>query len=315
MEAARLNLGVAQYGSSCLIRGDQKDAVGVLMDGLLLAQPTKELVRALARAWLEEVAQRLLGQRSLYGLSARHANLRLSAATLTPCCGNDYNPTDGSCGTKRVKVPRRASNPCQCRSRPGDHWRLLPRASRSRRATVVASLMAPADLPGRGKVVLVSGGSGGIGAEISSQLHQDGWTVVIGYVSKERAELLASDLNTKASPALAVHLDMSRPASVSEGVGWVIDKFDHLDAAVFNGGVAATVAFLDTEEDQWWWEVQVNLLGPMLVTKLCLPGMLKAGSGVFVGITSDAAKVGDAHHSAVRGRQSGDGRLLQEARL
>jgi 2-hydroxycyclohexanecarboxyl-CoA dehydrogenase len=153
-------------------------------------------------------------------------------------------------------------------------------------------------------VALVSGGSGAIGEAISTQLHDDGWAVVIGYVSRNRAEALARKLHTDDVPSWAVPLDMSDSASVRAGIADLLADVGRVDAAVFNGGLSHTAMFLDTTEDDWAAEVAVNYLGPVLATRLLLPAMLDNGHGSFVGITSEAAKVGDTGHApyaAVKG--------------
>ncbi len=150
--------------------------------------------------------------------------------------------------------------------------------------------------PHRG-LALVSGGSGAIGADICRQLHADGWAVAIGYVSRDRAVSLARSLHVDDRPALAVALDMADGASIRSGVGELHERFGRVDAVVFNGGLSHSALFDDTTEDDWWAEVAVNFTGPMLVTQLCLPAMIEAGKGVFVAITSEAAKVGDIGHA------------------
>jgi 2-hydroxycyclohexanecarboxyl-CoA dehydrogenase len=146
-------------------------------------------------------------------------------------------------------------------------------------------------------VALVSGGSGAIGEAICRQLHDDGWAVAIGYVTRDRAEALAAQLHTDDVPSWAVPLDMSDLAAVRDGIGQLLDDVGRVDAAVYNGGLSRTAPFVDTTEEDWAAEVAVNFLGPVQVTKLLLPGMIEAGRGTFVGITSEAAKVGDAGHA------------------
>jgi 2-hydroxycyclohexanecarboxyl-CoA dehydrogenase len=159
--------------------------------------------------------------------------------------------------------------------------------------------------PGSGRLALVSGGSGAIGRAICEQLHDDGWTIAVGYVSEARAKALADELGDDRTPAIAVPLDMSDSASIRAGVGSLLDRYGRIDAAVFNGGLAETAQFIHTNEDAWWAEAQVNMIGPMLATQLCLPAMIDNRWGVFVGITSDSAKVGDVGHAPYAAAKGG----------
>jgi 2-hydroxycyclohexanecarboxyl-CoA dehydrogenase len=146
-------------------------------------------------------------------------------------------------------------------------------------------------------VALVSGGSGAIGKAICHRLHDDGWAVALGYVSRERAEALAASLHTEDAPSWAVPLDMSDPESVRSGIGVLLADVGRVDAAVYNGGLSRTAPFLETTEEDWAAEVAVNYLGPVLATRLLLPAMLEHQRGSFVAITSEAAKLGDAGHA------------------
>jgi 2-hydroxycyclohexanecarboxyl-CoA dehydrogenase len=146
-------------------------------------------------------------------------------------------------------------------------------------------------------LALVSGGSGGIGAAICRQLHADGWGVVVGYVSEQRAKELAASLATETVPASTLPLDMADPAQIRSSIERLVAENVRVDALVLNGGVSETRPFVETDEKAWWAELDVNLMGPMLAVKLCLPGMVEAGQGTIVGITSDAANVGDHSHA------------------
>lgn len=152
--------------------------------------------------------------------------------------------------------------------------------------------------PGRARgLAVVTGGGGGIGEAICRALHADGWSVAVGYVTRERAEKLASELDSADAPAVAVPLDMTDPEQIRDSVGLLLATHGAIDAVVFNGGVAHGAYFVDTTERAWELETEVNFLGPALVTHLCLPGMIARGEGVFVGVTSDSSKVGDVRHA------------------
>jgi 2-hydroxycyclohexanecarboxyl-CoA dehydrogenase len=144
---------------------------------------------------------------------------------------------------------------------------------------------------------VVTGGGGGIGEAICRALHDDGWAVAVGYVTRERAERLASELDSPDAPALALPLDMTDPAQIRTSLGQLLDAHGGVGAVVFNGGLAHGAYFVDTTEREWELETEVNFLGPALITQMCLPGMIARRRGVFVGVTSDSSKVGDVRHA------------------
>jgi NAD(P)-dependent dehydrogenase (short-subunit alcohol dehydrogenase family) len=143
------------------------------------------------------------------------------------------------------------------------------------------------------RTALVSGGSGAIGSAICRQLHEGGFTVVIGYNSKDRGEELARELDPKGKTSWAIPLDMSDRAQIRSSLTGLLGQLRTVDVVVFNAGKSKTARFVDTDEDQWAAEIQINYLGPVLATWLCLPAMLAAGGGRLIAITSEAAKVGD----------------------
>jgi NAD(P)-dependent dehydrogenase (short-subunit alcohol dehydrogenase family) len=151
--------------------------------------------------------------------------------------------------------------------------------------------------PGPRGVALVSGGSGAIGEAICRSLHDDGWAVAIGYVSRERAGALAASLHTDDVPSWPVPLDMRDSGSIRAGIAGLLADAGRVDAAVYNGGLSRTAPFVETTEEDWAAEIAVNYLGPVLATHLLLPAMLENERGSFVGITSEAAKLGDAAHA------------------
>jgi len=146
-------------------------------------------------------------------------------------------------------------------------------------------------------VALVSGGSGAIGEAICRCLHDDGWAVAIGYVSRERAEALASSLHTEEVPSWPVPLNMRDSGSIRSGTAGLLADAGRVDAVVYNGGLSRTAPFVETTEEDWAAEIAINYLGPVLTTHLLLPAMLENKGGSFVGITSEAAKLGDAAHA------------------
>jgi 2-hydroxycyclohexanecarboxyl-CoA dehydrogenase len=146
-------------------------------------------------------------------------------------------------------------------------------------------------------LAVVTGGGGAIGEAISRALHADGWSVAVGYVTRERAEALARELDRVDQPAVAVELDMTDRDCVRRSMERLVRQFGRVDALVFNGGSSHGAYFVDSTEEAWEAEAAVNFLGPVLMTKLALPGMLEGGQGVLVGITSEAAKVGDVRNA------------------
>src|SRR6476620_2592620 len=97
--------------------------------------------------------------------------------------------------------------------------------------------------PGPRGLAVVTGGAGGIGEAICRGLHGDGWSVAIGYVTRDRAEILATDLRTEEVPVVAVPLDMTSRSGIRASMTQLLDEFGRIDAVVFNGGAARGAYF------------------------------------------------------------------------
>jgi NAD(P)-dependent dehydrogenase (short-subunit alcohol dehydrogenase family) len=145
-------------------------------------------------------------------------------------------------------------------------------------------------------VVIVTGGTFGIGSGISLTLAARGHDVVaFGLDSRQpsstaengtqllRAEAAANNLHVTAMEA-----DVSLAADVDRVVGATLDRFGRIDALVNNAAIGPLGTILDTPEDLWDRVIDVNLKGTYLCCKAVLPHMIAAGGGSIVNIGSGA---------------------------
>jgi 3-oxoacyl-[acyl-carrier protein] reductase len=146
-----------------------------------------------------------------------------------------------------------------------------------------------------GKVALVTGGNIGIGAAASRRLAEEGAALAIGYVEDaDGARELARECSALGHKAIAVRGDVSDPASVIEMVQMATASLGAIEILVNNAGVARHTPFVDIEEDEWNWIFQTNIYGVYRCTRAVLPGMLQAGRGCIVNLSSELALVGEA---------------------
>ncbi|MGN9838211.1 SDR family NAD(P)-dependent oxidoreductase [Nonomuraea sp. H19] len=148
-----------------------------------------------------------------------------------------------------------------------------------------------------GRVAVVTGGAGAIGAAIATDLAALGARVVLADVDLPNAEKAAAGL----PGARAAALDLTSPASVEEFCGAV----GAVDVLVHNAGVAIVAPFAESDPADWDLMWQVNLRGPMLLTKLLLPGMMARGWGRLVFISSDGARAGSGGEGAYAATKAG----------
>jgi NAD(P)-dependent dehydrogenase (short-subunit alcohol dehydrogenase family) len=140
-----------------------------------------------------------------------------------------------------------------------------------------------------GKVAIVTGGGQGIGAAISRRLAAAGAKVAIFDLSPTPAEALAKELN-----GAVVIGDVTKEADCIRAVAEVAQKLGPVDIIVNNAGITGkTVPAWELERDEFAKVMDVNVLGPFLLSKAVLPGMLERKYGRIVNIASVAGKEGN----------------------
>jgi 2-hydroxycyclohexanecarboxyl-CoA dehydrogenase len=159
-------------------------------------------------------------------------------------------------------------------------------------------------MPLNGKVALVTGGGGGIGAAIAAALAADGATLAILDRESDAAEATAKALVQGGSTAEGIAADITDSARVREAVAEVKSALGPIEILVNCAGWDKIEPFLDNTEDDWDRIIAINLKGPIVVTRTVLDQMIEGGGGRIVNIASDAGRVGssgEAVYSAAKG--------------
>lgn len=144
-----------------------------------------------------------------------------------------------------------------------------------------------------GRVVLVTGGSGGIGAELCRRLAAEGMAVAVHY--RDREELAASivdEIVAGGGRACAVAADLIVPRAPDMLVDAVERELGPVDALVANHGLAHRATFHEVDAGAWDQTMAVNLRAPYLLARRVLPGMADRGWGRVLFVSSVAAFTG-----------------------
>lgn len=149
-----------------------------------------------------------------------------------------------------------------------------------------------------GKVVLVTGGSRGIGAAIATMAAKAGATVAITYSRKKPEATRVAHLVARAgSECLIMQADVSRPGDARRAVRTVIDHYGRIDVLVNNAGVWKRGAIGKMTERQWDETLDINLKGTFLFCNAVVPLMKKQKWGRIINIASTAGQRGEPFHS------------------
>jgi NADP-dependent 3-hydroxy acid dehydrogenase YdfG len=155
-----------------------------------------------------------------------------------------------------------------------------------------------------GKVALVTGASGGIGAAVAHRLHEAGASV--GLLSRHGDGL-------GLERGLGVVSDVRDRAAVGNATNAVVERFGGLDIVVANAGVGAYGPFLELDPEQLEAMININLKGTLYTAAATLPHLIAGGEGDFVSLASVAglrAFPGEAVYNASKFGQLGFTRAL-----
>ena len=142
----------------------------------------------------------------------------------------------------------------------------------------------------KGKSVIVTGSSGGIGRAAAIRFAREGAKVALADLKEEgNAETLGM-ITSEGGEAIALNVDVTVEAQVERMVEATVERFGGLDVGVNNAGVFQPLGQIHEQEDETFQKVMnVNLRGVWLCMKHEIRQMLKAGRGAIVNTTSSAS--------------------------
>ena len=145
------------------------------------------------------------------------------------------------------------------------------------------------------KVVFVTGGSRGIGKAIALKYAQNGYNVIINYVSdKTNVEELQKEFTKLNEECLIEKADVSKSEEVEKIVKKAIEKFNKIDVLVNNAGITRDGLLMRMKEEDFDKVIEINLKGTFLVTKSVIPYMLKKRDGKIINLASVVGVTGNA---------------------
>ena len=157
-------------------------------------------------------------------------------------------------------------------------------------------------------VVLVTGGSRGIGRAVAEQFAAGGATVAVQFRADRRAagETLAA---LGGDGHLSLQADVADPGQARSLVGRVLDQLGRIDVLVNNAGIYQANPVLGTGYEDWqriWRQtVETNLIGPANLIHAVAPHMVAAGGGRIVNVSSRGAFRGEPDHPAYGASKAG----------
>lgn len=145
----------------------------------------------------------------------------------------------------------------------------------------------------KGKVVLITGASSGLGEATARRLSSEGATVVLGARRKDRIEALARELSGRGGKATALVTDVTERGQVERLVDAAVENHGRIDVMINNAGVMPQAPLEKLQVAEWDHMIDVNLKGVLYGIAAALPYMKQQKSGHFIQVSSVAGhKVG-----------------------
>ena len=153
----------------------------------------------------------------------------------------------------------------------------------------------------RNHIVLVTGGSRGIGHGISRRFLQNGFSVAVGYCQHPEG---AKELAREFPEALPVQIDLGDRKSICSALVRIREHFRaQVGILVNNGAIAQEKPFLTITDEDWDRMLKINLAGPFALTQEILPSMIETGWGRIINISSIGGQWGgfnQVHYAAAK---------------
>ncbi len=163
-----------------------------------------------------------------------------------------------------------------------------------------------------GKCALVTGASGGIGAEVARVLHGAGATVGLSGTRVGPLQALAAELGGRAH---VLPCDLSDAAAVDGLIKTATEAMGSVDILVNNAGITRDGLMMRMSDDDWLAVIEVNLTSTFRLCRGALRGMMKARWGRIVNITSvvgQAGNPGQANYAAAKAGVAGMAKSLAQ---
>lgn len=154
------------------------------------------------------------------------------------------------------------------------------------------------------KVIIVTGGSRGIGASIVKLLAEEDYKVILNYNQSEHAaEEIKQELLQQGKKIEIFKADVSKREDVRKLIQFAIEKFHKIDVLINNAGIAQEKLFTQITDEDWNKMIQTNLNSVFYCTQEVVPYMIEKQAGSIINISSIWGVTGgscEVHYSVTK---------------
>ena len=155
------------------------------------------------------------------------------------------------------------------------------------------------------KIVIVTGGGGGIGSATCQRFAEEGAKVAVFDINREAAVRVAARITEAGGRAAAFACDITDYAACQNAVSVAETALGPLDILVNNAGWDVFRPFVETSPSDWQKIIGINLVGVLNMHHAVLPRLVERKRGRIVNVSSDAARVGSSGEAVYAACKSG----------
>jgi len=145
-----------------------------------------------------------------------------------------------------------------------------------------------------GKVAVVTGGAGGIGAATAELFVREGAAVAVVDPAADAVARATAAIDPSGARVLGIVADLSQEAEAERTIRETVARFGRLDSLVTAAGVRLYGPITEATAESWQWILGVNLLAAAFCAKFAIPEMVRVGGGTIVNVSSTNAVNGRA---------------------
>ena len=140
----------------------------------------------------------------------------------------------------------------------------------------------------KGKVIVITGASSGLGEAAAKHLSAQGAIIVLGARRVERIQALAEELTKRGGKSIAVATDVTQHEQVKNLVDTAVDTYGRIDVMINNAGLMPHSLLERLKINEWDQMIDVNIKGVLYGIAAALPYMKQQKSGHFINVSSVA---------------------------
>jgi len=161
------------------------------------------------------------------------------------------------------------------------------------------------DLELAGKVVVITGGTDGLGLALAERLVAEGAAVAVCGRDEERLASAEAALAAAGGDVLAVRADVERAADITRLVDGAVDRWGRIDGIVHNAGRSAGGTLETTDDATWEGDLQLKVMGAVRLIRAALPQLRESRGAALLTLAISAKAPGAASEPSSVSRAAG----------